>query len=176
MRKLLVVALTAWMGWTLVTNLRDSSPELDGLLPGGPEASPSLDPAPEASEPSPTLRMVAYVIDGDTIVLASGETVRLRGIDAPERGECGSVESTRSLTRLVLGERVSLVRAGDDTDRYGRLLRFVDIGEVDAGLRQIKRGLAVARFDSRDGYGAHPREARYVAADRKFSSGTPCRT
>jgi len=27
------------------------------------------------------------------------------------------------------------------------------------------RGLAVARYDSRDGYGAHPRETSYVAAD-----------
>jgi hypothetical protein len=36
---------------------------------------------------------------------------------------------------------------------------------MDAGLRQIKTGLAVARYDSRDGYGLHPREPQYVAAD-----------
>ena len=29
----------------------------------------------------------------------------------------------------------------------------------------IQEGLAVARYDSRDGYGTHPREAAYVAAD-----------
>ena len=26
-------------------------------------------------------------------------------------------------------------------------------------------GWAIARYDSRDGYGAHPREAEYIAAD-----------
>lgn len=32
-------------------------------------------------------------------------------------------------------------------------------------LRGIELGLAIARYDSRDGYGAHPREVAYVAAD-----------
>ena len=48
---------------------------------------------------------------------------------------------------------------------YGRLLRYVDVGSTDAGLRLIRSGLATARYDSRDGYGFHPREPRYVAAD-----------
>ena len=50
-------------------------------------------------------------------------------------------------------------------DRYGRLLRYVDVNGVDAGLRQIKQGQAVARYDSRDGYGTHARETAYVSAD-----------
>jgi hypothetical protein len=29
----------------------------------------------------------------------------------------------------------------------------------------LKAGLAIARYDSRDGYGAHPREAAFIAAD-----------
>jgi endonuclease YncB( thermonuclease family) len=67
---------------------------------------------------------------------------------------------------LVLGQAVRLLRPDEDRDRYGRLLRYVDIGNQDAGLRLIKRGLAIARYDSRDGYGFHPREPRYIAADR----------
>jgi micrococcal nuclease len=67
---------------------------------------------------------------------------------------------------MVLDQRVELVPgAADDADRYGRLLRFVDVGGIDAGLRLIEDGWAVARYDSRDGYGAHPREERYIAAD-----------
>jgi hypothetical protein len=88
------------------------------------------------------------------------------GIDTPEVGECGYDQASAALSRLVLGKQVTLTRSDEDRDRYGRLLRYVDVGPVDAGLRQIRSGLATARYDSRDGYGFHPREPRYVAADR----------
>lgn len=64
------------------------------------------------------------------------------------------------------GQDVTLTAADEDTDRYGRLLRYVDVGTTDAGLRPIKNGRAVARYDSRDGYGFHRREPLYVAADQ----------
>jgi hypothetical protein len=70
------------------------------------------------------------------------------------------------MERLVLGERVRLAASDADRDRYGRLLRYVSVGKRDAGLQQIEAGLAIARYDSRDGYGYHPREDRYIAADR----------
>ena len=68
--------------------------------------------------------------------------------------------------RLVLGKSVRLGRSDEDRDRYGRLLRYVDVGAQDAGLRLIKNGLAIAGYDSRDGYGYHPREPLYVAEDK----------
>lgn len=122
--------------------------------------------APKPAPPRPRTFLVSYVVDGDTIDLANGERVRLVGIDTPEQGECGSDAATAHLAGLVLGERVRLRISDEDRDGYGRLLRYVDVGGVDAGLRQIEAGLAVARFDSRDGYGYHPRENRYVAADK----------
>ncbi|HEX6247946.1 MAG TPA: thermonuclease family protein [Nocardioidaceae bacterium] len=124
-------------------------------------------PPVAAPKPRPVRTfLVVYVVDGDTVDLANGERVRLVGIDTPERGECGSEESTANLERLVLGKRVRLRISDEDRDGYGRLLRYVDVGRVDAGLRQIEAGLAVARYDSRDGYGYHPRENRYIAADK----------
>jgi endonuclease YncB( thermonuclease family) len=110
---------------------------------------------------------VGSVTDGDTLRLANGDRVRLVGIDAPEAGQCGSTRATRLLTELTLGKEVTLPAPVDDQDRYGRLLRYVDVGSVDAGLRMITSGLAVARYDSRDGYDPHPREAQYVRADRR---------
>ena len=127
-----------------------------------PRATPSPEPAPQ---PAPTY-LVTRVIDGDTLELGNGEDVRLVGIDTPEVGECGYEKATAGLAALVEGRQVRLTRSDEARDRYGRLLRYVDIGEVDAGLRLIKRGLAVARYDSRDGYGFHRREPVYVAADR----------
>lgn len=118
--------------------------------------------------------VVTHVVDGDTVDLDNGETVRLVGIDTPERGECGYDEARAALVALVEGRRVTLGASDEDRDRYDRLLRYVDVGKVDAGLRLIKQGLAIARYDSRDGYGRHPRERRYVKADRASASAV-CR-
>ena len=110
--------------------------------------------------------LVTRVIDGDTLELGNGETVRLVGIDTPEVGECGFDRATQNLVDLALYKRVRLGISDEDRDQYGRLLRYVDVGPKDAGLRLIQNGNAVARYDSRDGYGFHPRENRYIQADR----------
>jgi endonuclease YncB( thermonuclease family) len=119
-----------------------------------------------SSKPKRKTYLVVHVVDGDTVDLANGRTVRLGGIDAPEVGECGYKRARNRLEGLVLGQRVSLGKTDEDHDRYGRLLRYVDVGDTDAGLRLIKEGLAIARYDSRDGYGFHPREPKYIKADR----------
>jgi endonuclease YncB( thermonuclease family) len=114
--------------------------------------------------------LVVRVVDGDTVELGNGEVVRLVGIDAPETGECGHDRATEKLVRLIEGRRATLGESDEDRDRYGRLLRYVDRGPVDAGLAMIESGLAIARYDSRDGYGEHPREARYIRADRRSAN------
>jgi micrococcal nuclease len=112
---------------------------------------------------------VTKVVDGDTIwVVRAGVSrkVRFVGIDTPETGQCGFTEARNALRGIIGGQRVTLTAgARDDVDRYGRLLRYVDVNGVDAGLRLVKQGYAVARYDSRDGYGSHTREAAYVRAD-----------
>jgi endonuclease YncB( thermonuclease family) len=105
-------------------------------------------------------------VDGDTVDVDGVGRIRVIGIDTPERGACGYESATQAMSLLVLDKDVTLVPGStDDADRYGRLLRYVDSGAVDAGLSLIEDGWAIARYDSRDGYGAHPREERYVAAD-----------
>ena len=131
-----------------------------------PKPKPTATPSPKKQAPKAAQTfLVSRVIDGDTIELGNGQTVRLVGIDTPERGECGFDQATTNLVNLVEGKNVRLTRSDENTDRYGRLLRYVDIGDMDAGLRLIKNGHAIARYDSRDGYGFHPREPRYIAAD-----------
>lgn len=122
--------------------------------------------APPGPEARPTTGVVTRVVDGDTLEVAGVGRVRVIGIDTPERGQCGYERAGAALQSLVLGERVSLTPgARDDADRYGRLLRYVDVGGTDAGLALLRDGRAQARYDSRDGYGTHPREQEYVAAD-----------
>jgi endonuclease YncB( thermonuclease family) len=126
---------------------------------------------PGPSQPGPAQGgTVTHVVDGDTLDVTTpgGSTVRVRlvGIDTPERGQCGYTEATSALAGLTLNRSVGLIPgARDDTDRYGRLLRYVDASGTDPALTLLQRGLAVARYDSRDGYGPHPREAAYVTAD-----------
>lgn len=152
-----------------------------GLLSGcasdtSSPAPPSV-PAPEqgvsgASTPLPgTLDpaetgIVSHVVDGDTVDVDGVGRIRVIGIDTPERGACGYESATQAMSVLVLGRQVSLVPGAiEDSDRYGRILRYVDVGSRDAGLSLIEDGWAIARYDSRDGYGRHPREEAYVTAD-----------
>ncbi len=158
-RHRLVSAAVAVTAIVVFGNLADAS-EAD------PEPGKDTAGQPVADEPPEPAYLVSSVVDGDTIDLANGETVRLVGIDTPEVGECGYDKARNRLVALVEGERVTLVRSDEDRDRYGRLLRYVDAGPVDAGLRLLQGGLAIARYDSRDGYGFHPREPQYVREDR----------
>ena len=96
--------------------------------------------------------------------------MRLLGMDTPERGQCGFGPASSYADRLAPpGSTVELVSVpgDDDKDRYGRLLRYVYVGADDVGYAQILAGYAIARYDSRDGYGPHPHEDAYVAADAR---------
>jgi endonuclease YncB( thermonuclease family) len=133
--------------------------------PTGP-ASAGISGGIEGAGTFPESGVVSHVVDGDTVDVDGVGRIRVIGIDTPERGACGYESATQAMSLLVLDQDVTLVPgATDDEDRYGRLLRYVDVGAVDAGLSLIEDGWAIARYDSRDGYGAHPREERYVAAD-----------
>jgi len=71
--------------------------------------------------------LVTRVIDGDTIELENGETVRYLGIDAPEpqQKECGSEEASNFNKDLIEDKRVKLLKDTTDKDSYGRILRYV---------------------------------------------------
>jgi len=53
-------------------------------------------------------------------------------------------------------------------DRYGRILAYVTTDEGwDIGTSMLRNGLAVARYDSGDGYDWHPKERKYHRVDRQ---------
>ncbi|MDQ6726951.1 MAG: thermonuclease family protein [Actinomycetota bacterium] len=75
---------------------------------------------------------VQRVIDGDTIVVAGGERVRLIGVDTPETKApnqpvgCFGEEASRFTTSLLpAGTPVRLVGDAEQRDKYGRLLAYV---------------------------------------------------
>lgn len=82
----------------------------------------------EIGEVSGELATVTQIIDGDTIEVAlDGSSYRVRyiGIDTPERGAPYSGEATEANRQLVEGQTVIMVKDVSETDRFGRLLRFV---------------------------------------------------
>lgn len=77
-----------------------------------------------------TKETVARVVDGDTYETAGGQRVRLIGVNTPElQGDARELgEAARAFTRDRLeGRTVYQFRDVSDTDRYGRLLRYVFI-------------------------------------------------
>jgi len=91
---------------------------------------------------------VTRVIDGDTIdVRLDGETVRVRyiGINSPEREEACYHDATAANAALVQGQRVTLIRDVSNTDSYGRLLRYVYVGETLVNAELVAGGYAEAR-------------------------------
>lgn len=113
-------------------------------------------PAPAA--PETTRSRVVRVIDGDTIVLGSGQRVRYIGVDTPEIHhprrpvECLGRSAARRNRALVEGKVVLLRRDVRDKDRYGRLLRYVYLTDAAGRPRGfvneilIREGWARARF------------------------------
>jgi endonuclease YncB( thermonuclease family) len=151
--------------------------EPEDLSAEEPQEADETEAVPDDPEPAKRRTrtyVVARSIDGDTIELANGDGVRIVGIDTPERGECGYDEAAANMDGMVTGKRVRLTMSDEDADRYGRLLRYVNLGSRDVGLAQIEAGLAIARYDSRDGYGHHPRENAYIATDKSTKDHTRC--
>ena len=117
--------------------------------PGAESAatSPATDPATSAdSSPADGSQRevrVRYVIDGDTIILASGKRVRYVGIDTPERGEDFYGEAKRRNGELLDGGTVTFEACrSEPRDRYGRLLGWVYVDGVDVGGELLREGLA----------------------------------
>ncbi len=86
------------------------------------------------------------IIDGDTIKLENGETVRLIGIDAPELSQPGGEKSRKYLAQLILSKRITLEKGYQDRDKYNRLLRYVYIGNICINEEMIRQGYAEARY------------------------------
>lgn len=87
---------------------------------------------------------VVAVADGDTVTLLDGNKrqhkIRLSGIDAPENKQPFGQRAKQSLSDLVYAKNV--VVHTTKTDRYGRSIGRIELGDVDVNLAQLRRGMA----------------------------------
>ncbi len=79
----------------------------------------------------PTSTTVTTVLDGDTFDITNGLSVRLLGINAPERGATGSAESTVFLQQLINGKKIRLEYDTYQDDKFGRILAYAWIDCYD---------------------------------------------
>ncbi|WJH33200.1 thermonuclease family protein [Paenibacillus sp. CC-CFT747] len=75
-----------------------------------------------------SVEKVQRVVDGDTFVTGTGEKVRLIGVNTPE--SLGTVqpfgkEASAYTKKQLAGKTVYLFSDAGNTDKYGRLLRYV---------------------------------------------------
>ena len=93
---------------------------------------------------------IKSIHDGDTLTLSTGQKVRFLQIDAPEisPAECYGAESLKILQKLLGTSSITLEsdQASNDTDRYGRLLRYVKVGNSNINLRMVELGAATPYF------------------------------
>ena len=98
--------------------------------------------------PTGETALVTWVIDGDTVdATLNGETVRIRyiGVNTPERDEPCYDDATQANIALVKGKTITLVKDVSDTDQYGRLLRYIYVGDTFVNAELVRDGYAEAR-------------------------------
>lgn len=91
---------------------------------------------------------VIRVIDGDTIEIENKTSVRLLGINTPERGERYYYEAKSFLESKILKKEVMLKFVGDRYDKYGRLLAYVFLGKENVNVGIVEQGFGNYYFYS----------------------------
>ncbi|HVL81278.1 MAG TPA: thermonuclease family protein [Actinomycetota bacterium] len=101
--------------------------------------APAPGPPPDdwpTPPPDATRARVLHVTDGDTVVLSGlsvgrvhrrtgGRSVRLIGVDTPERDDCYGLRATGFTGARLSGRRVRVGFDVQPTDRYGRALVYL---------------------------------------------------
>lgn len=115
---------------------------------------PTFKPQTAPANSNLVLARVIRIIDGDTIEVDLGEgnkkTVRYIGIDTPETvdpnrsDQCFGKEASAKNKELVGNGIVGLEKDVSETDRYGRLLRYVYMGDLFINQVLVSEGYAHA--------------------------------
>lgn len=102
---------------------------------------------------TPVKGTVIEVLDGDTIILDSGDKVRYLGIDAPETHKKVNnqwIEVSMPFGReaanfnksLVKGKTIKLLYDYREVDVYGRILAYVFVDDICVNTKILAEGLA----------------------------------
>ena len=110
---------------------------------------------------------VVRVSDGDTLIVLDAQrqqhTIRLAGIDAPEKTQAHGQDAQTHLAQTVLHQAVTVTY--DKRDKYGRIVGKVLAQGADANLAQLQAGWAW-HYRRYQGEQSAEDRARYSEAER----------
>mgnify|MGYP001595493991 CR=1 FL=1 len=143
-----LLALPFFLDWRRGAGERALAPSSQKVASSSLEASTT---SIAREVPVAGIFIVNRVVDGDTIALETGEKVRYIGINSPESVDprrsvqCFGREASAYNKKLVEGKAVKLVKDISETDRYGRLLRYVYLEDgTFINLKLVQEGFAHA--------------------------------
>jgi len=99
--------------------------------------------------------IVKRIIDGDTIVvdIYNDTSIRLLGINTPEKGELYYSEAKEFLENLILNKTIKLEYGKEKYDKYKRVLAYVHLNNQNINSKLIEGGFANYYFPSgKDNY------------------------
>ncbi|MCX6749756.1 MAG: thermonuclease family protein [Candidatus Pacearchaeota archaeon] len=112
---------------------------------------------------------VDRIIDGDTIE-SNDTSIRLLGINCPEKGEVYYNEAKEFLSSEILNKTVTLKFGKEKEDRYGRTLAYIFLNNENINLKLVEKGLANYYFPSgKDGYYSSFADAWKSCIDKNIS-------
>jgi micrococcal nuclease len=154
----ILIVLTTWGSHT--TKEPQSIPKQPTAVTPPTEDIQEIQPKVQAPDVEPTapstpvksLHRVIRVVDGDTFIIDGGQSVRMIGMNTPElyprdgsEKDCYAAEATARTIDLIFQKEVELVKDVSNTDKYGRLLRYVYVGDIFVNLDLVKGGFARVR-------------------------------
>jgi micrococcal nuclease len=119
---------------------------------------------------------VTNVVDGDTFELDSGVKIRLLLVDAPEitkgKNDCYGQQAASYTGALIGGQTVQLsYDEGACTDRFGRTLAYVKVGQTELNAELAKRGLACELYIAPGGEAREAEFSGYEAEAKTSRTG-----
>ena len=89
---------------------------------------------------------VSIVLDGDEFQLETGERIVMLGTRAPIMGQFFYQEAVERLRELIEGKNVVLEKDALGTDKHGRLLRYVYVGDTFVNMEMVRDGYANMQY------------------------------
>lgn len=128
---ILIVSTISFTSLGVPGNTIYKSTDTAGRITYSDTPTPDAKPVHLHPVPSPTLRQVTTVLDGDTIVLKGNQHIRLLGINTPEtntrhrEAEAGGIVAKKWLQEKLTGVNVYLEYDQQKADHYNRSLAHI---------------------------------------------------
>ena len=115
---LLIAATLGWTGWAKLSEVKNYY---------------------QIKQIFPKTTLAREILDGDTFIINNGLSLRLLGIDAPNRGQENYQAARDYLQVLVMNKKLELEYDQYQDDKFGRILAYVWI-PCDYEMQKYCRG------------------------------------